>query len=153
MVHLKQFLSNQYLNFGDKLPSRSTTFVIIKYLVFAFVCLILTASVVLVPFAPKLIADLEPHATPEQLAAYRTELLFGLVIIIIFFSIGAYGVYKEHFCMATAFAIFMLFLLVGSVADDFNGIVIISIFSVLTITFCAMVKKNGGPVSGQISAA
>lgn len=146
-MHLKQFLSNSYLNFGDKLPSRSTTFIIIKYLVFSFVCLILAASVILIPFAPKLIADLEPHATPEQLHAYKTELLLGLVIIVIFFAIGAYGVFKEHFCMSTAFAIFMIFLLIGSIADEFNGFFIITLFTLLSIAFCAMVRKNNSPIS------
>ena len=107
-MHLKQFLSNSYLNFGDKLPSRSTTFIFVKWLLFSFVCFILVASVILVPFASRLIQDLEPHATEQQMNAYKTELLLGLVIIVIFFSIGAYGIFKEHFCMATAFAIFMV---------------------------------------------
>lgn len=154
-MHLKQFssfLSSSYLNFGDKLPSRSTTFIFVKWLLFSFVCFILVASVILVPFASRLIHDLEPHATPEQLNAYKTELLLGLVIIVIFFSIGAYGIFKEHFCMATAFSIFMIFLLIGSIADDFHGIVFISIFSSLSVVFSCMVRKNNAPV-GDISPA
>jgi len=149
---LNSFLSNSYLNFGDKLPSRSTTFILVKYVLLVFICLILAAAVILIPFAPKLIAELEPHATPEQLSAYKTELILGLFVIVIFFSIGFYGLFKEHFCMSTAFTIFMIFLLIGSIADEANGIVVIAIFTILSIVFCALVRSRNSPV-GQINAA
>lgn len=150
--NLNSFLSNSYLNFGDKLPSKSTTFILIKYVLIVFICLILAAAVILIPFAPRLIAELEPHATPEQLSAYKTELILGLVVIVVFFSLGFYGVYKEHFCLATSFTVFMIFLLIGSIADDANGIVVIAIFTVLSIIFCAHVRNQNAPI-GQINAA
>jgi len=157
-MNLKQsvnsFLSNSYLNFGDKLPSKSTTFILIKYVLIVFVCLILAASVILIPFSPKLIAELEPHATPDQLSAYKTELILGLIVILVFFSIGFYGLYKEHFCMSAAFTIFMIFLLIGSIADEANGIIVIAIFTVLSIIFTALIRSNSIPVNpGQGSIA
>ncbi|KAI1299184.1 hypothetical protein HDE_03936 [Halotydeus destructor] len=152
-MQLKQFLSNSYLNFGGKLPSKSTTFIFVKWLLFSFVCFILLASAILVFFTSRLIADLEPHATPEQLAHYKLELVVGLGAILIFFTIGAYGILKEHFCMSTAFAIFMMFLLIGSVADNFHGIVFISIFTILSVIFTSMVRKNNMPLTTELSAA
>lgn len=146
---LNSFISNSYNNFGDKLPSKSTTFILVKYVLIVFICLILAASVILIPFAPKLIAELEPHATPEQLSAYKTELVLGLVVILAFFSMGFYGIWKEHFCMSTAFTIFMIFLLIGSVADEANGIIVIAIFTIFSVVFTAMVRSNSIPVNSQ----
>lgn len=146
------FISSTYQNFGEKLPSRSTTFILIKYVLLVFVVLILTAAVILIPFSPKLIHELEPHATPEQLSGYKTELIVGLFVIVIFFSIGFYGLFKENFCMSVAFTIFMIFLLIGSIADDANGIVVITIFTILSIVFCAMVRQRNLPI-GQTSLA
>ena len=144
---LNNFMSNTYLNFGDKLPSKSTTFILIKYVLIVFICLILAASVILIPFAPKLIHELEPHATPEQLSAYKAELILGLVVIVIFFAIGFYGVYKEHFCMSAAFTIFMIFLLIGSIADEANGIIVIAIFTICSIAFSVLIRSNKIPVT------
>jgi hypothetical protein len=139
---IKQFLSSSYLSFGEKLPKKSTTFVILKYTLLVFICVVLTAAIVLIPFGPKVIRDLEPNATPEELSAYKTELTLGMMVILLFFSLGFYGVFREDFCASTAFTVFMVFLLIGSIADEANGIGVISVFALLSIAFCALLRHK-----------
>ena len=122
-------------------PNRSTTFLTLKYVLMAVVCITILFCALfftaIVAFDVKIEHKKFPNVQPSFVRTWVSILLaLGLVIN----CVGLFGLIKEHFATTLFFAVCSLFTVLGKKDDIYQFLNTVAI-TAMAFVFSAMIKK------------